>query len=288
MDLIHWDVGFALKKLTEQVDKGRFKRLVISADRELFPVSGLRSYLERTTIANLARVRDIYQKALKIVDLYNFEFKSLEKTMPTDICYSFLLPGGGYLQINSEIECIEIRGKEIIYTIPTKENFDHFFEEHPAYSLYSGDKFAHSCSVILNMLSAFYPQVVIPSEKQMTPEEAMLCLLFVKTKNDPKRGADPAILLTLAGLPATERRLLLFQLSEGGYITTGKGFGNNVVITGKGVKLARSVLMTRQIMIVRFSSAKYLSPTDVAGHSVVYYYYVIIPDEQEANLFASP
>ncbi|HVU96165.1 MAG TPA: hypothetical protein VHE34_13130 [Puia sp.] len=283
MDLIHWDVGFALKKMNEQIDEGLYKRLVISADRPLFQISGLKGYLERTSIANLARVRDIYKKACTVVALHNSDFKVLENDITHELSHSFVLPGGGFLQINCAMECIEIRNKDIFNTIPAKDNYDHFFEEHPNFSIYSSQEFANACSQVLNILSAFFPQIGSPSVNTMTNEEKFLCLLLLKTKNNPKYGFDPAILARLIGLPTADLPILIFQLSEGDYLNTRQGFGNSLVITSKGIQLARALLAHNRIKVVKFFSAKYLSPTNVAEQSVIFYYHVIVPDQSEAN-----
>lgn len=53
IDLLHWDVRFALVYLTEQVVQQRFKFLFIHADRKLFDVLAFTHYLETTDIKTL-------------------------------------------------------------------------------------------------------------------------------------------------------------------------------------------------------------------------------------------
>ncbi|HLK30186.1 MAG TPA: PD-(D/E)XK nuclease domain-containing protein [Puia sp.] len=155
-DAIHWHVCFALAELKKQIESNQFKRLIISSNRELFDIDTFTNWLETTTIENHARLKDILIKSENISNLHNNEFKDLELQIDPNTVYSFSLPSGGFLQVNSEIECITISDKNYYYTIKTKNAFQDFFELNSRFKIYSSQEFAYKAARLINIITSFF------------------------------------------------------------------------------------------------------------------------------------
>lgn len=299
MDYIHWDVGFALKKMAEQLQEGQFKRLIISADRSIFDLAVVRGYLERTHIENFARLQDIYNKAEQILNWHNHALENLDPAA-AGVVHSFNLPYGGFLQISSPIECIAIHGKNVMTGSSTQAAYDRFFEEHPVFKLYSSREFARACDDLLNILSAYYPQLagtgvshsavrtagsnnlssIIPS---MPSDEQFICMLYHKTIHSSYKDYPPALIGKLIAVAAKEVRSILIRLAGLNWVDTAQGYGDNVAITAQGIQAGHDLLMRYKVIVIRFTSARYLEPTSRAEHRVLFVYEIVGTDQQEID-----
>lgn len=149
LSLIHFDVGFALLKLEDQVKKKQSKILKIRSNRILFDANKLMKYLSEVAIQNTFVLKDIAGKLIKIIDINNKDFQELER-LESDNLRDF-----GF---STPFECITIENKEIFYAINSETGYKDFFEQGYFDSFRSQD-FAHKCGKLLNVITAAYPSL---------------------------------------------------------------------------------------------------------------------------------
>ena len=154
IDLIHWDVSFALDNLRQQINKQGVKWLFVHSDRELFDVSSFTNHLETVEIINFARIKLIYEKANAIINLHNGIFVELVNSTPPEET-SIIDPGGESYNISMPFQCIKLNGKQKTHVNPAGyQRF--FFPIKP--KLFHSNIFAYRCDEIMHIITAFYPE----------------------------------------------------------------------------------------------------------------------------------
>jgi hypothetical protein len=285
MDLIHWDVCFVLQKLREQVTSCTFKRLLINSDRPFLNVSGATTYLETTEIANTARLRDLVDRTVSVIELHNNDFKELENTAwNREITYNLTTSNGGFLSINCEIECLSIRGKDVIHTIATRKSYQDFALNN-SFEIYSSQEFAYSCAALLNVITAFYSEdelrrsekkqsetfIMQPTNPLTQTEEHFLATLYHKTKADPEAGADPLKIGQAIGLLPGDLPPLQYQLQESGIIKKNAGSWR-VCLTGTGMRVALAAIKDYQATIITILDGHAIPIESRMLYRYMYYY----------------
>lgn len=171
IDLLLWDINFAISRLTTQLTKQEYNRLYIKSDRVLFDLSAFTSFIEMNALTNLARVKDILDKSLKIVFLHNEEFIHIERKRLAEPLV-FLEPDGlGFKNVAVPFECIRIRNKTISYVTPV--GYQDFFFPDP--DCYDSSTFAQRCSLVINTITAFFSEL-----KDMTFYSSIVNDLYVQ------------------------------------------------------------------------------------------------------------
>ena len=285
IDLIHWDVCFALRKLREQAASGTYKRLLINSDRPFLNVSGTTSYLEAVAIANPARLRDLIDKSNAVIELNNNEFDALENTSSNGkVSYNLATASGGLLSINCEIECLYIRGKEVLYAIATRKNFEDFSLNN-SFAIYSSQEFARNCAALHNVVTAFYSENELRrSEKKQSQssimqatnpltekEQHFLATLYHKTKSNPEAGADPVNIGQAVCLPPGELSTFQYQLQESGFIKQITG-SRQVCLTGAAMRMALAALKDYQATIITILNGHAIPIESKMLYRYIYFY----------------
>jgi hypothetical protein len=75
----------------------------------------------------------------------------------------------------------------------------------------------------------------------------------------------------------------LYTLTENQWVKSDAGFGDRVVISGKGIEMARSVITKNKISVIQFHSAFYIPPTDQLVFGFNFFYDLILPDGSQGN-----
>lgn len=296
LDLIHWDVCFALKKMQEQVNNGTYKRLLISSDRPFLNVAAATTYLETVQIANHSRLRDLTQKTETIINLHNEEFQALENGMgDQNVGYAFDTAGGGFLSISCEIECLYIRGKDVSTVIAHGDNYKDFALNN-YFEIYSSQEFAHRCSALNNVITAFFSEEdlnhSIRSQSQSNMqiqhplsdiEEYYLATLYHKTKDNPAAGARGDTIAQTVGLKPSDAAPLLYQLMESGYLKSVPG-AKRVALSGLGMRIAQEILKDLQTIVVTVLDGHAIPIESVMLYRYMYFYHL---STQPSNQYKS-
>lgn len=153
IDFIWWDVDFALKELNNQLVNKKYRFLFVQSNRPLFDISKFRYYLETTEIKNQARLQEIYNSCLKVVEIHNQEIFEIQNPESTDENVRDFYLKDRILKIAIPYDCIKINGKQISFVHENAQ--DVFFTKN--FTRYASDNFARNCAQILNDLSAFIP-----------------------------------------------------------------------------------------------------------------------------------
>ncbi len=285
LDLIHWDVCFALKKMQEQIAAGTYKRLLISADRPFLNVTAATTYLEAVQIANHTRLRDLTEKTETIINLHNEEFKTLENSMgDQNVGYAFSTAGGGFLSISCEIECLRIRGKDVSTVIAHGDNYKDFALNN-YFEIYSSQEFAHRCNALHNVITAFFSEedlnhsnVRAQSQSNMQTqhplseiEEYYLASLYHKTKDNPAAGFRADTIAQAIGLKPSEVAPLQYQLIESGYMKSVPG-AKRVALSGLGMRVAQAILKDLETIVVTVFDGHAIPVESVMLYRYMYYY----------------
>jgi len=143
LDLLEWDIDFALKKINEQVSQKISKTFFIVSNREIIDVNSFKNFIEANELINLGRTKDLIRKAKRIIDLYNdwlYGGSELAKNESENV--SIKTPKGGFLSINVPFECIWINNIDTP-SYATSSGYEDFFDNHP--KSYSNYQFALRC-----------------------------------------------------------------------------------------------------------------------------------------------
>ncbi|MDO6431536.1 hypothetical protein Q4E93_13105 [Flavitalea sp. BT771] len=285
LDLIHWDVCFALKKLREQVAANTYKRLLINSDRPFLNIAAATTYFETVAIANTSRIRDLAKKTVAVIDLHNLEFEALENDMSNqNVGYALGTMDGGFLSISCEIECVYIRGKDVHYVVAADENYKDFAANN-TFEIFSSQEFANRCAALHNVITAFYSEEELQRPVRIQPhlsnmqanhpiietEEHFLTALYDKTKSNPEAGFSPNHIAQAIGLHLAELPAFQYQLQEYGYIR--KIAGTKLVsLTGAGIRIAREAVRNYQVTVITVLNGQAIPMESKSLYRYIYFY----------------
>jgi|GEM_PF-4254755 hypothetical protein len=151
LSLIHFDVCFVLNRFQNQVKEQQKKVLLVRCDRKLFDTDELIKYLSEVLIQNTFVLKDIINKALKIIDINNVAFLELEES-------ELRKWEKDPISTNTEFECITIINREVSYAINTKAVFDEFRLLENTKPFLSQD-LAHKSARLIEIITAAYPKL---------------------------------------------------------------------------------------------------------------------------------
>jgi hypothetical protein len=117
----------------------------------------------------------------------------------------------------------------------------------------------------------------------MDAAERFLIILYWKTKNNPAEGGGPGIIRRLLHIPAGDLKAILYRLTEDNTVKPDPMDRDRIVISSKGIELARSLIKKHKVSIIVFHSAMFIPPTDKLVFGFNYYYDLISPDGSQGN-----
>jgi len=147
IDLMYYDVCFALRMLNEQISTNRYKWLFIQAVRTIFDISEFDNYIESHPELKTARIIDILNRADEIINLHNTVFVTLEKNAhkakPEDN--------------KTNCEYLIIEGKNC-----KNITFEQYQNSPNALSFrnYTSGVFSEKCAILINHITAFFPELM--------------------------------------------------------------------------------------------------------------------------------
>lgn len=101
-----------------------------------------------------------------------------------------------------------------------------------------------------------------------------LNVLYSKSKNDFSKGYDYQSVAKILGLNKIETRTVINFLSEKELINTKSGYGNNLLLTAKGIELVEKQRSNKIFNTLRFKSTRHL-PSSRDAIEFLYFYDII-------------
>lgn|GEM_PF-1012504 len=115
--------------------------------------------------------------------------------------------------------------------------------------------------------------------------------LYLKSKNDFRRGYNDQIISKMIGIDKTISQNVLHYLSGKGLINTKNGDGDNILLTSEGIDYVQNLRDGKTFKTIKFKKALYIEPTTRLVFGFLYWYSILNEDntteDKTIGVFAS-